>query len=105
MVDVVFELPGGDRCSVATRPGFTLMEVAVRDGIEGILGDCGGACACATCHVYVEDKYLSIVGRPERMEDEMLETVENRLPNSRLACQIKVTNELDGIVLIIPSQG
>ncbi len=80
--------------------GWSLMEGAINNNIPGIVAECGGSCCCATCHVYIVDRDL---GAPEEMEDEMLEEVmDERKPNSRLSCQIQVTDELEGLVVQIP---
>ena len=82
--------------------GWTVMEGAVKNRIPGIDADCGGACACATCHVYVDPAWQEKTGARSAMEDSMLHFAENVEPNSRLSCQIKVTPELDGLVVRTP---
>ncbi len=86
--------------------GTSLMEVARANKVDGILGDCGGGCACATCHVYVEPQWLEVVGAPEEIEDMTLDTVPDiRRDNSRLSCQIILGPELDGLrVQVAPEQ-
>jgi 2Fe-2S ferredoxin len=81
------------------------MELARANGVEGILGDCGGGCACATCHVYVDAKWLDVVGPPDEIESAALDMVSDiQRSNSRLCCQIKVRPELDGLkVTVAPS--
>lgn len=76
-----------------------VMQGAVDNGIDAILGDCGGACACATCHVYVDDQWLGKVGSASSEEAGMLEMVVDPEPGSRLGCQIVVTEELDGLIV------
>jgi 2Fe-2S ferredoxin len=81
------------------------MRIALDHGIEGIYGDCGGQCACATCHVYIDPQWLDIVGRPEpsSVEAALLEGAPADVTeNSRLACQISLTDELDGLLVQIP---
>ena len=78
------------------------MEGAVKNNIPGIDADCGGACACATCHVYVDPAWVERLGRPNPMESSMLDFAENREANSRLSCQIKVNDELDGLIVRLP---
>jgi 2Fe-2S ferredoxin len=78
------------------------MEGAVKNNVPGIDADCGGACACATCHVYVDDAWLSKTGTKSAMEESMLDFAEGVEPNSRLACQIKVTDAFDGLVVRMP---
>jgi len=79
------------------------MEVAIEQMVPGIDGDCGGACACATCHVFVDDAWLSKTGEKSDMENSMLEFAEGIEANSRLACQIKASAALDGIIVRLPS--
>ena len=79
------------------------MEGAVRNGIDGIVAECGGCCSCATCHVYVDEAWVGKTGVPSSLEDEMLECTESeRKANSRLSCQLKVSDELDGLIVHTP---
>jgi 2Fe-2S ferredoxin len=78
------------------------METAIKNSIPGIDADCGGACACATCHVYVDEAFMPKVGEPEDMEQSMLDFAENVQSNSRLSCQITVSDELDGLKVTTP---
>jgi len=87
---------------VDVKPGLSVMEGAVRNNVPGIDADCGGACACATCHVYVDEAWLEKTGARSAMEDSMLDFAENVEANSRLSCQIKVTEALDGLVVRTP---
>ncbi|HYG26756.1 MAG TPA: 2Fe-2S iron-sulfur cluster-binding protein [Caulobacteraceae bacterium] len=82
--------------------GMSVMEGAVKNNVPGIDADCGGACACATCHVYVDPAWKDKTGAASTMETSMLDFAENVDPNSRLSCQIKVTDELDGLVVRMP---
>lgn len=84
--------------------GSTVMETAVRNSVPGILGECGGACACATCHVYIDDAWVDAVGDPEPMEEDMLDFALDVRPNSRLSCQIRVRDDLDGLVVHTPAR-
>ena len=78
--------------------GASLMEAARAANVEGIIAECGGACSCATCHVYIADGWMDAVGQPNDVEEDMLDMVEDiRKPNSRLSCQVKLTQELDGL--------
>ena len=82
------------------------MEAAVQNDVDGIDADCGGTCACATCHIFVDENWREKVGEPQGLEIEMLEIVEDVAKNSRLACQIEVTAQLDGLRVTTPeSQG
>jgi ferredoxin, 2Fe-2S len=77
----------------------TVMELAVRNNVRGIDGDCGGVCSCATCHVHVAPEFMSRVGRPGDIESDMLELHDNVNEYSRLGCQLQITDALDGLVL------
>jgi len=93
-----------EEITVEAEVGSTVMEAAVRNGVPGIEAECGGACACATCHVYVQEPWYAKVGAPEPMEEDMLDFAWEVKPNSRLSCQIKVTEDLDGLVVDIPER-
>jgi ferredoxin, 2Fe-2S len=92
----------GTESVIDVKPGLTVMEGAVKNNVRGIDADCGGACACATCHVFVDEAWVSKTGEKSAMEESMLDFAENVEPNSRLSCQIKVTEELDGLVVRLP---
>jgi 2Fe-2S ferredoxin len=83
--------------------GMTVMEGAVKHNVPGIDADCGGACACATCHVYVDPAWTEKTGKPSGMEQSMLDFANDVEANSRLSCQIKVTEALDGLVVRLPA--
>ncbi len=104
MPRVTFIEPNGDRRQIEVPAGITVMEAAVSNGVEGILAVCGGACACATCHVYVAESWLSKLDPREDMEEGMLESAWQPRGNSRLSCQIHVTAELDGLEVTVPEQ-
>ncbi|TFG86386.1 MAG: (2Fe-2S)-binding protein [Chromatiales bacterium] len=97
MPRVIFHDISGQKSEVDVPNGNTIMEGALDNGIAGILAECGGACACATCHGYIADEWLSRLKPMEDMEDAMLDTAADRRPASRLLCQIEVTPELDGL--------
>jgi len=84
--------------------GQSVMEVAKRAGISGIVGECGGSCACATCHVYVPEAWRALTGEATSGESEMLELAADRRPESRLSCQIRLRTALDGLVVILPER-
>jgi len=102
MVRITYHDTQGGVRTVEAQPGSTVMETALREGVPGIEAECGGACACATCHVYVAPEWTEIVGKPEQMEEDMLDFAFEVRPNSRLSCQIKVTEALDGLVVTTP---
>jgi 2Fe-2S ferredoxin len=94
----------GERRTVDAETGATVMETAVKNDVPGIEAECGGACACATCHVYVDDAWREKTGEASAMEQDMLDFAFDVRPNSRLSCQIKVTDELDGLVVTTPER-
>ena len=84
--------------------GLTVMEGAIQNNISGIDADCGGSCACATCHVYVDEKWINKLPNKESAEVDMLDMAFEPKPQSRLSCQLTVSNELDGMVVKMPSK-
>jgi 2Fe-2S ferredoxin len=102
MPKIVFTEPGGRRREIDAPPGITLMEAARQNAVEGIVAQCGGACACATCHVYVDAAWLGRLQPPEEMEEGMLETAWEPRANSRLSCQIQITAAMDGLAVTVP---
>jgi ferredoxin, 2Fe-2S len=93
----------GTRHVIDVKPGYSVMEGAVKNDVDGIDADCGGACACATCHVFIDEAWSKKISERSEMEESMLEFAENVDPNSRLACQIKVTENLDGLIVRLPA--
>jgi 2Fe-2S ferredoxin len=87
---------------IDVKTGLSVMEGAVKNNIPGIDADCGGACACATCHVYVDEAWRAKTGEKSAMEESMLDFAENVADNSRLSCQIKVSDDLDGLTVRMP---
>ncbi len=102
MAKITYIDQDGTKREVEAKPGQSIMEVAVANMIPGIDADCGGACACATCHVYVDDAWAAKLKPKDDMEDSMLDFAEDVREHSRLCCQILVTEELDGIVVTTP---
>ena len=94
----------GKEHEIEVPNGWSVMEGAVKNLVPGIDADCGGACACATCHVYVDEAWREKVGAPSPMEEDMLDFGFDVRPNSRLSCQIKVSDELDGLVVSTPER-
>ena len=84
--------------------GLTVMEGAVQNNISGIDADCGGSCACATCHVYVDEKWINKLPKKEDTEEDMLDMASEPNKFSRLSCQLTVTDELEGLVVKMPSK-
>ncbi len=104
MTKITFVAPDGTRYDIDAPNGSTVMENAIKNDVPGIEAECGGACACATCHVYVDDAWTQKTGEPEAMEEDMLDFAYDVRPNSRLSCQIKIGDELDGLVLTVPER-
>ena len=92
----------GDQTTIDAEDGLSLMEAAMNEGIPDILAECGGACACATCHVYVHADDFGRVGEPSEIEEAMLEFNDYRQDTSRLSCQIKISPELEGLRVTTP---
>jgi ferredoxin, 2Fe-2S len=93
----------GTTHTVEAEVGSTVMETALRNGIAGIVAECGGSCTCATCHVYVDEAWTAKTGEASPMEEDMLDFAFDAKPNSRLSCQIHVTEDLDGLIVRTPS--
>ena len=94
----------GARHDIEAENGSTVMENAIANQVPGIEAECGGACACATCHVYVDEAFTSVVGAPGPMEEDMLDFAYDLRPTSRLSCQIRVRDELEGLVVNVPER-
>lgn len=92
----------GEQHQVNLENGQSIMQGALDNLIEGILGECGGCCSCATCHCYVDETWLEKVGAPDDMEKDMLDSVVDPQSSSRLSCQIQMSDDLDGLVVRLP---
>ena len=104
MIKITYIDAAGTSREVEAEEGSTVMETAIRNGVPGIDAECGGACACATCHVYVDEEWAEVVGPPQPMEEDMLDFAYDVRANSRLSCQIRVRPELDGLVVQTPTR-
>jgi 2Fe-2S ferredoxin len=103
MPTIHYILKDGSSRSVEAKVGSSVMESAVRSNIRGIDAECGGSCSCATCHVYVDDAFIERLQPADDMESELLDGVASeRLPGSRLSCQLAVTADLDGLIVRVP---
>jgi 2Fe-2S ferredoxin len=102
MPRIIFIEHDGNERVVDAVVGTTVMENAIKNGVPGIVAECGGACSCATCHVHVDEAWSAKVGKPSPMEEDMLDFAFDVRPTSRLSCQIKMTDELDGLVVHTP---
>ncbi len=104
MAKITYVQPDGTSQTVEAQPGVTVMEAAKLNSIAGIEAECGGACACATCHVYIDAARSEKVRKPGDMEEDMLDFAFDVRDESRLSCQIKVTADLDGLVVKVPEK-
>jgi 2Fe-2S ferredoxin len=104
MAKITFIDSAGTARTVDGETGSTVMETAIKNGVPEIEAECGGACACSTCHLYVDEAWMEKVGQPSPMEADMLDFAFEVKPNSRLSCQIKVSEDLDGLVVTTPSR-
>ncbi len=102
MAKIIYVDHEGTERPIEASNGESIMEAAIKNSIPGIDADCGGACACATCHVYVDEAFMEKVGNPEDMEQSMLDFAENVQSNSRLSCQITVSDDLEGLKVTTP---
>jgi ferredoxin, 2Fe-2S len=104
MAKITYIDHAGESRTIEAENGSTVMEIAIKNSIPGIEAECGGACACATCHVYVDEAWTEIVGKPSPMEEDMLDFGFDVKSNSRLSCQIKVSDQLDGLIVRTPER-
>jgi len=105
MPKVIYQSPDGVLTEIDAPVGATVRNLALANGVDGIVGECGGELMCASCHVYVDEQFLERLPPVQEEEDEMLEsTACERLSNSRLSCQIKMTDELDGLLVRLPEE-
>lgn len=102
MVKIIYVAADGEAQAVDAKVGHSLMETAVKNGVDGIIGECGGVSACATCRVYVDESWKALTGEPGAIEREMLDFVQDGHPDARLSCQLKAREELDGLILRLP---
>ena len=94
----------GNTKTIEVENGLTVMEGAIQNNIPGIDADCGGSMACATCHVYVEEKWLNKIQKAEEAEEDMIDMAFEPKKNSRLSCQLIISEELDGLIVTTPSK-
>jgi 2Fe-2S ferredoxin len=104
MVKITFIDVEGTARTVEGEVGSTVMKTAIKHGVPGIKAECGGACACQSCHVYVDESWREKVGEPSPIEKDLLDFAYSVQPNSRLSCQIKVIDALDGLVVRTPER-
>ena len=104
MTKLTFIAHDGTHFDMDAENGSTVMENAIRNAVPGIEAECGGACACATCHVYVDEAWTAEVGEPEAMEEDMLDFAFDVRPTSRLSCQIRMKAAYDGLTVHVPER-
>lgn len=103
MVRIIFKDADGSRHEVDVRAGDHLMQAALDNGLNGMVGECGGACACATCHVFLEQWVYDMLSKPMENEVDMLDFVAApSSPTSRLGCQVVVNEAMDGMIVVLP---
>lgn len=99
MPKVIYITPQGERHEVEVEVGYSVMEGAINNNIEGIVAECGGACACATCHSYIDEAWIDKMPPMDDMEDSMLDAAYERRDNSRLTCQLEMRDDWDGLIV------
>jgi ferredoxin, 2Fe-2S len=105
MPKVVYVSPTGDAKEIDVPAGTTVMTAALKNGIDGIVAECGGVCMCSTCHVFVDERFFDRLPPAQDTEEAVLEiSAVERQPTSRLSCQIKVTDDLDGLIVRLPEK-
>lgn len=104
MARITYIEPDGSERLIDVKAGLSLMEGAINNGVNGIEADCGGVCACATCHIYVDADWIAAAGPRTDIEEAMLDLANEVRDNSRLSCQVKVTDDMDGLILSIPEE-
>jgi ferredoxin, 2Fe-2S len=103
LVKITYIEASGEKHVVEVPAGWSIMEASVKNALPGILGECGGACACGTCRVFVDERWRGKLHKPSDLEDAMLDPEDQRL-GQRLGCQIKLQEELDGLVVTLPQK-
>ncbi len=99
MAKITYIEPDGTQRQVDVAPGISVMEAAINNGIQGIIAECGGNCACGTCRVYVPEGWQAVTGEPHELEQAMIEFIDDPDTSLRLSCQIEVNDEIDGLVV------
>lgn len=102
MTTITFISPDDEKVTVSASAGQSLMEAAVDNNVSGIDADCEGGCACATCHVLIPDDFMKALPLMDEDEQYLLDFLDNRQRNSRLSCQIEISDKLDGMIVKVP---
>lgn len=103
MPKIIYIAADGSEATVDASKGLSVMQAGVNNGVTGIVAECGGACSCATCHVHVDPAWYGKLPPPQSIEQDMLEFAVGRDETSRLSCQIKITDEMDGLIVRTPA--
>ena len=104
MPKITYKDNNGSSKTIEVEKGLSVMEGAIQNDVPGIDADCGGSMACATCHVYVEEKWLNKLPKAEEAEEDMIDMAFEPKKNSRLSCQLIITDDLDGLIVTTPKQ-
>ena len=104
MARITFIQPDGSAATVEIANGLTVMEGAIENDVTGVVAQCGGSCSCSTCHCYVADEWMGVLPPPDEEESGLIEFAWEPRGSSRLTCQIRVTDALDGLVLHVPAE-
>ncbi len=104
MPKITYKDNQGNSKTIEVEKGLSVMEGAIQNDVQGIDADCGGSMACATCHVYVEEKWLNKLPKAEEAEEDMIDMAFEPKKNSRLSCQLIITDDLDGLIVTTPKQ-
>jgi len=104
MATVKFITHDGQEITATANAGDSVMSVAIDNGIDAIIAECGGACSCATCHCYIDTAWAEKIPAPDEIETDMIEAAYEPKENSRLSCQISITEEMDGLVVHLPEK-
>jgi len=104
LVKITYIDPAGTEHVLEGEKGMSVMELATKHDVPGIEADCGGACSCATCHVYVDPAWTEVTGTADEMEEDMLDFAFDVRENSRLSCQLEITEAFDGLIVRIPEK-
>jgi 2Fe-2S ferredoxin len=104
MAKITYIEPNGTQRTVDVARGVSVMQGAIDNNVRGIIAECGGGCSCATCHVYIDEAWMQKVSEKSQGEDDMLEAVVDLKPNSRLSCQIAMSDSLDGLIVHMPAK-
>ncbi len=104
MTRIIYIEHSGEKHELEIANGTSIMQAALDNNVRGIVADCGGSCSCATCHVYIDENWLNKASEKSEMEEILLEEVCDPQDNSRLSCQVEVSDELEGMIVRIPER-